>query len=84
MYFAVRLTFGRRSSPKTFDTLSEALCWILLNNCKLPFVLQFLDNFLLVDYPHSKPDCCINALRWTFARLGIPLSEEKTQALSRL
>lgn len=78
MYFSVRLTFGCRSSPKIFDTLSEALCWILLNNCKLPFVLHLLDDFLLVDYPNSKPDRCISALKHTFKKLGVPLSEEKT------
>ncbi len=27
-YFAVRLTFGCKSSPKFFDMLSEAICWI--------------------------------------------------------
>ncbi len=30
-YFAVRLTFGCRSSPCIFNMVSEALCWILLN-----------------------------------------------------
>ena len=39
-YFAVWLTFGCRSSPRIFDTLSEALCWILLNVRKLPLVLH--------------------------------------------
>ncbi len=78
LYFSVRLTFGCRSSPKIFDTLSEALCWILLNNCKLPFVLHLLDDFLLVDYPHVKPDRCISALKCTFNDLGVPISEEKT------
>ena len=29
-YFAVRLTFGCRSSPALFNMISEALCWILL------------------------------------------------------
>lgn len=79
MYFAVRLTFGCRSSPRIFDTLSEALCWILLNNCKLPFVLHLLDDFLVVDFPHSQPDRCITALKNTFKELGVPLSEEKTK-----
>lgn len=40
IYFAVCLVFGCRSSPRIFDCLSEALCWILLNICKLPFVLH--------------------------------------------
>ena len=56
IYFSVRFTFGCRSSPKIFDTLSEALCWILLNNCKLPFVLHLLDDLLLIDHPNSKPE----------------------------
>lgn len=78
LFFSVRLTFGCRSSPKIFNSLSEALCWIILNNCKLPFVLHFLDDFLLVDYPHAKPDRCLSALKRTFDELGIPLSVEKT------
>lgn len=45
IFFSIRLTFGCCSSPRIFDTLSEVLCWILLNDCKLPFVLNFLDNF---------------------------------------
>ncbi len=73
MYFAVSVTAKYSSSPKKFDNLLEALCWILLNNCRLPFVLHLLNDFLLIDYPHSKPDCCISALRRTFARLGVPL-----------
>ncbi|XP_047187859.1 uncharacterized protein LOC124850010 [Scophthalmus maximus] len=79
IYFSVRLTFGCRCSPCIFITLSEALCWILLNNCKLPFVLHLLDNFLLVDYPQSKPDQCIRGLKDVFKQLGVPLSAEKTQ-----
>lgn len=51
MYFSVRLTFG--CHPKTLDSLSEALCWTLINNCKLPFVLHLLDDFWLVNYPNS-------------------------------
>ncbi len=49
--FSVRLTFECKSSPKIFDTLSEALCWVLLNNFELPFVLHLLDDFLLIDFP---------------------------------
>ncbi|XP_041963284.1 uncharacterized protein LOC121720877 [Alosa sapidissima] len=84
-YFAVRLTFGCRSSPKIFDTLSEALCWILLNNYKLPFLVHLLDDFLVV-IPHSYPPALgISTLIDIFNKLGVPLSEEKTCGpLSRL
>lgn len=56
MSSSVRLTFGYRSSPRIFVTLSEAFYWILLNNCNLPFVLHLLDDFLVVDYPNSQPE----------------------------
>lgn len=62
LYFAVRLTFVSRSSPKIFDTLSEALCWILLNNCNLPF------DFFLLDYPNDRQDYEINSLTKTLKK----------------
>ncbi|XP_041922810.1 uncharacterized protein LOC121686960 [Alosa sapidissima] len=76
-YFAVRLTFGCRSSPHIFNCLSEALCWILLNVYKLPFVLHLLDDFLLIDFPSAKTSV-LDTLRQTFSTIGVPLSEEKT------
>jgi len=54
------------------------LCWILLNNEKLSFVLHLLDDFLLVDFPYKKSDFSISILKRTFSELGVPLSEEKT------
>ena len=77
-YFAVKLTFGCRSSPRIFDTLSEALCWILYNTHKLPFVLHLLDDFLVVDFPASPAARCISTMKELFLSLGVPLSEEKT------
>nr|XP_033936284.1 uncharacterized protein LOC117444996 [Pseudochaenichthys georgianus] len=77
-YFSVRLTFGCRSSPKIFDSLSEALCWILTNNHRLPYVLHLLDDFLIVTPPSSPPYHGLTTLIQTFSDLGIPLSEEKT------
>lgn len=77
-YFSVRLPFGCRSSPHIFNSLSEALCWILYNSHKLPFVLHLLDDFLVVDFPSSPPRRCISAVTSLFSRLGVPLSSEKT------
>ncbi|XP_062282481.1 uncharacterized protein LOC133987208 [Scomber scombrus] len=78
-YFAVRLTFGCKSSPKIFDSLSEALCWILINNCKLPYVVHLLDDFLTVTPPFSPPAHGLTTLTAAFCDLGVPLSPEKTQ-----
>ncbi len=44
-YFSVRLTFGCKSSPKIFDMLSEAVCWILSNNYAIPHLIHLLDDF---------------------------------------
>ncbi|XP_049902504.1 uncharacterized protein LOC126391655 [Epinephelus moara] len=77
-YFSVRLTFGCKSSPKIFDSLSEALCWILSNNYRLPYVLHLLDDFLVVTPSSSPPRHSLTTLTSAFSDLGVPLSEEKT------
>ncbi|XP_051994017.1 uncharacterized protein LOC127651992 [Xyrauchen texanus] len=77
-YFAVRLAFGCRSSPKIFDSLSEGLCWILINNYKLPYVLHLLDDFLIITPPSAPPHSGFSTLIKVFYELGVPLSKEKT------
>ena len=44
-YYYVRLCFGSRSSPKMFDNLSVAICWIAKNNYNIPVILHLLDDF---------------------------------------
>ncbi|XP_075958907.1 uncharacterized protein LOC142960863 [Anarhichas minor] len=73
-YFSVRLTFGCKSSPKTFHCLSEALCWILINVHKLPYVI----HLLTVTPPSSPPALGLHTLTAVFQELGVPLSAEKT------
>ena len=77
-YFAVRLTFGCRSSPCIFNSVSEALCWILLNRVRLPSVLHLLDDFLLVDPPRDDSGSSLAKLKGCFSDLGVPLSAQKT------
>ncbi|KAK7891090.1 hypothetical protein WMY93_023053 [Mugilogobius chulae] len=77
-YFAVRLTFGCRSSPALFNQISEALCLILLHNLRLPFVLHLLNDFLLIDPPSRSPGPSLPKLVRLFRHLGVPLSDEKT------
>ena len=78
-YFYTRLVFGSRSSPKIFDTLSEAVCWILQNNYSIETVLHLLDDFLTIDDPKVDPERTMAILTLVFNKLGIPLSEHKTQ-----
>ncbi|XP_041102689.1 uncharacterized protein LOC121313986 [Polyodon spathula] len=77
-YFSTQLTFGCRSSPKIFNSLSEALCWILLNIYRVPFLLHLLDDFLLTSHPSDPPAQAINQLKTLFSSLGVPFSKEKT------
>ncbi|XP_062404751.1 uncharacterized protein LOC134095317 [Sardina pilchardus] len=77
-YFAVRLTFGCRSSPKIFDCLSEALCWILQNNHSVPLLVHLLDDFLTVTPQSDPPAAGRDTLLKVFESLGVPISEEKT------
>ncbi|XP_061585356.1 uncharacterized protein LOC133450379 [Cololabis saira] len=81
-YFAVRLTFGCKSSPKLFDTFSEALCWILSNNHGIPFLVHLLDDFLVITPPSSPPASGLVTLTSVFSELGVPLSAEKTEGPS--
>ncbi|XP_029912014.1 uncharacterized protein LOC115362289 [Myripristis murdjan] len=78
LYFAVRLTFGCRSSPSIFNQVSEALCWIFLNRVRVPSLLHFLDDFLLIDPPHDNSGSSLSKLKLLFQYLGVPLSDEKT------
>ena len=77
-YVFVRLVFGCRSSPRIFETLSQAVCWIALNNYGIQKIFHLLDDFLTVD----KPDSCTGertmaVLSLLFNRLCIPLAKHK-------
>ena len=50
------LVFGSRSSPKIFDTLSQAICWIATHVYKIDNILYLLDDFLQIDHPESLAD----------------------------
>ncbi len=77
-YFAVCLTFGCKSSPKIFDMLSEAVCWILSNNYAIPHLIHLLDDFLVVSPPDAIPAAHILTVQKVFSELGIPIAQEKT------
>ena len=44
-YVFVRLVFGCRSSPRLFDTISQAICWIATNNYNIETIFHLLDDF---------------------------------------
>ena len=77
-YFFTRLVFGSRSSPKIFDTLSQAICWIAEKEFRINSIIHLLDDFLTVDPPDYLADRTMSLLTYIFASLGIPLSAKKT------
>lgn len=77
-YFYKRLVFGSRSSPKIFDQLSEAICWIAKEKYQMRHILHLLDDFLVIDTSTSDGHQTMTTLIQIFESLGIPLSKKKT------
>ena len=77
-YHFVRLPFGSRSSPKLFDNLSKAVCWIAINNYKIENILHLLDDFLAIEKPSNDGHRLMALLTMIFNKLAIPLSKKKT------
>ena len=76
--FYTRLFFGCRSSPKIFDQLSVAICWILQNNYYMKHVLHLLDDFLVIDEPSFNAEITMQRLLNVFGKLNNPLAFHKT------
>ena len=77
-YFYTRLVFGSRSSPKIFDTLSQAICWIAKYKFHINSILHLLDDFLTVDPPDFEASRTMALLTLIFISLGIPIASHKT------
>ena len=77
-FFFTRLVFGSRSSPKIFDQLSQAICWIAQHNYGIGFMLHLLDDFLTVDPPSAMAERTMALLTLVFNRLRVPISPHKT------
>ncbi|VDI16884.1 Hypothetical predicted protein [Mytilus galloprovincialis] len=77
-YFYVRLSFGCRSSPKIFDNISTAICFIAEHNYKVKHILHLLDDFLTVDPPEFDAERTMALITMIFNRLNVPLAANKT------
>ena len=77
-YYYTRLVFGSRSSPKIFDTLSVAVCWVATNVFGISPILHLLDDFLSIDPPDILADRTMALLTLLFKKLQIPIAPNKT------
>lgn len=77
LFFASRLVFGSRSSPKFFDQLAIAVEWIVRQNYGITHTLHLLDDFLSIDSPLGEPQRTMALLSHIFNSLHIPLAVHK-------
>ena len=84
-YFDKVLPFGLRSAPFIFNQLSDAIEWILQNNCAISFVCHILDDVLIIEPPaptapfNSLCQVSLSSGILSFKNLNIPISAAKTE-----
>ena len=74
--------------PPSFNQISEAIEWILLNKCAFSFVYHILDDLIIIepaaDSSSPSQDCqqSLSSMLLTLKKLGIPIAADKTQGPS--
>lgn len=80
------LSFGTASGPWTFEQFACAVHYILQKDLNRELgqeavkVFHYLDDCLLVGRDETESEQGFKVMLKTYSRLGIPLSEEKTEA----
>lgn len=77
-YYYTKLAFGCRSSPKIFDTLSQAICWIAEHKYGIKFILHLLDDFITFEHPLNHAQTNMDLLYHIFNTLNVPMAKHKT------
>ena len=84
-YYDKVLPFGLRSAPFLFNLLSDAIEWILINECLISFVCHILDDFLIIEPAapasplHLPCQQSLSSMLLTFKNLGVPIAPNKTE-----
>ena len=82
VYMDRSLPFGLRSAPKIFNAVADVLAWILHDN-GLPYVLHYLDDFLLMAPAGSSLAVRMTSLvESIFGYVGAPIAHHKTEGPS--
>ena len=78
LYIDSALPFGLRSAPKIFNSLADAIQWILEQQGVE--VIHYLDDFLIFGDPESQ-ECklALETVKALCARLGVPIALHKTE-----
>lgn len=77
-YIDLALPFGLRSAPFIFNSIANAVEWILKSNYSIPDLLHYLDDFVLAGPPNSSL-CGTRLVTATSVtrELGLPLHPDK-------
>ena len=77
VYIDASLPFGLRSAPKIFNSLADALLWILLQH-SVSHLLHYLDDFITMGRA-ATTQCQMNydIIHSICELLGVPLAEDK-------
>ena len=57
-YMDKQLPFRLHEDPFLFNELANALHWIITNNYRIPHLIHYLDDFLLISLTHP---ACLHA-----------------------
>lgn len=77
-YVDLTLPFGLRSAPDIFNSVANLVEWILPNNCHLPDLLHYLDDFITAGPPNSpQRELNLSTASSVLAALGLPLHPSK-------
>ena len=77
-FIDTRLPFGSRSSPYIFNTFVDAFPRIVISLFAVPYLLQYLDDFFLVDN-NKKLSAYMDTIKEAFHWLGVPLAPDKLE-----
>ncbi len=82
-YIDMALPFGLRSAPKIFNSLGDALQW-MLKEAGIE-AIHYLDDFLLFGPADlGKCEAQLEEVKRLFARLGVPIAFHKTEGPARV
>ena len=84
VYFDLALPFGLRSAPKIFNSVADALEWIL-HRFGIQELFHYLDDYITIGSADSN-ECAINKeiMTVTCGLLGTPLAQEKCEGPSTI
>jgi len=75
---------GLASSCRTFEMLSTGMEWVARNKLNIPYIIHFLDDFLIAG---ESPEKCQTNLQQFLAfceDVGVPMAPEKTEGPSQI